>query len=100
MYDKLRLADRVDAIADGYSVDRPKPAPDLFLYAATQLGLDPAHCVVVEDAAVGIEAAIAAGMGTIGLGPVERFGGSAQLVLPNLAGVHLSDLQTQLAKLN
>jgi len=90
--EKLGLADRVDAIADGYSVDRPKPAPDLFLYAATQLGLDPAHCGVVEDAAVGIEAAIAAGMWTIGLGPVERFGGSAHLVLPNLAGVHLSDL--------
>ncbi|MEH1855624.1 MAG: beta-phosphoglucomutase [Nostoc sp.] len=96
--EKLGLADCVDAIADGYSVHRPKPAPDLFLYAATQLGIDPAHCLVVEDAAVGIEAAIAAGMWTIGLGPVERFGGSAHLVLPNLAGVHLSDLQTQLGK--
>lgn len=98
--EKLGIADYVDAIADGYSVDRPKPAPDLFLYAAAQLGLDPAHCVVVEDAAVGIEAAIAAGMGAIGLGPVDRFSGSAQLVLPNLTGVHLSDLQTQLDKLN
>lgn len=98
--EKLGIAEYVDAIADGYSVDRPKPAPDLFLYAAAQLGLDPAHCVVVEDAAVGIEAAIAAGMGAIGLGPVDRFGGSAQIVLPNLAGVHLSDIQTQLAKLN
>jgi len=96
--EKLGLADRVDAIADGYSVNRPKPAPDLFLFAATQLGLDPAHCVVVEDAAVGIEAAIAGGMWTIGLGPVERFGGSAHLVLPNLMGVHLSDLQTQLGR--
>ncbi|GBO51856.1 maltose phosphorylase / Trehalose phosphorylase [Pseudanabaena sp. lw0831] len=96
--EKLGLADRVDAIADGDSVAPPKPAPDLFLYAAAQLGLTPAHCVVVEDAAVGIEAAIAAGMRTIGLGPVERFGGSAHLVLPNLMGVHLSDLQTQLGK--
>ncbi len=96
--EKLGLADLVDAIADGESVAPPKPAPDLFLYAAAQLGLDPAHCVVVEDAAVGIEAAIAAGMRTIGLGPVERFGGSAHLVLPNLIGIHLSDLQTQLGK--
>ncbi|WP_373536828.1 beta-phosphoglucomutase [Microcoleus sp.] len=93
--EKLGIADRVDAIADGYSVDRPKPAPDIFLYAAAQLGLDPAHCVVVEDAAVGIEAAIAAGMGAIGLGPTERFGGAADRVLPNLVGVHLTDLQTQ-----
>ena len=96
--EKLGLVDRVDAIADGYSVNRPKPAPDLFLFAATQLGLDPAHCVVVEDAAVGIEAAITAGMWAIGLGPIKRFGGSADLVLPNLMGVHLSDLQTQLSR--
>jgi beta-phosphoglucomutase len=95
--EKLGLTDHVDAIADGYSVDRPKPAPDLFLYAAAQLGLDPAHCVVVEDAAVGIEAAIAAGMWTIGLGPVERLD-SADLVLPNLMGVHLADLKTKLGK--
>jgi len=96
--EKLGLADHVDAIADGDSVSPPKPAPDLFLYAAAQLGLNPANCVVVEDAAVGIEAAIAAGMRAIGLGPAERFGGSAHLVLPNLMGIHLSDLQTQLGK--
>ena len=93
--EKLGIADRVDAIADGHSVEHPKPAPDLFLYAATQLGLDPAHCVVVEDATVGIEAAIAAGMWTIKLGTVV---GAAHLVLPNLMGVHLSDLQTKLGK--
>ncbi|WP_373540992.1 beta-phosphoglucomutase [Chamaesiphon sp.] len=96
--EKLGLADRVDAIADGNSVEHPKPAPDLFLYAAAQLGLDPAHCVVVEDAAVGIEAAIAAGMWAVGLGSVDRFGGSAHIVLPNSIGVRLSDLQTQLGK--
>ena len=50
------------AIADGNSVEHPKPAPDLFLYAADLIGLKPSQCVVVEDAAVGIEAAIAAGM--------------------------------------
>jgi kojibiose phosphorylase len=95
--EKLGLADRVDAIADGYSVKHPKPAPDIFLYAAAQLGLDPARCVVVEDAAVGIEAAIAAKMWTIGIGPVDRLG-SAHIVLPNLMDVHLADLQTKLGK--
>jgi kojibiose phosphorylase len=95
---KLGIANLVDAIADGYSVEHPKPAPDLFLYAATQLGLDPAHCVVVEDAPAGVEAAIAAGMWAIGLGPGDRFGGSAHIVLPNLMGVHLSNLQTQLGR--
>jgi kojibiose phosphorylase len=92
---KLGIADRLDAIADGYSVQRPKPAPDLFLHAAELLGLEPAQCVVVEDAAAGIEAALAAGMETVGIGPSERVG-NAQVILPNLAGVHWSDLYTKL----
>jgi beta-phosphoglucomutase len=93
--EKLGIAAHVDAIADGYSVEKPKPAPDLFLYAATLLGLAPAHCVVVEDAPVGVAAAIAAGMGSIGIGSPSRVG-AANLVLPNLIGVHLRDLQTKL----
>ncbi len=93
---KLGIANLVDAIADGYSVEHPKPAPDLFLYTATQLELDPAHCVVVEDAPAGVEAAIAASMWAIGLGTGDRFGGSAHIVLPNLMDVHLTNLQTQL----
>jgi len=95
--DKLGIADRVDAIADGYSVEHPKPAPDLFLYAASQLGLDPAHCVVVEDAPAGIVAAIAAGMWVIGLGSGVD---AAHIVLPSLMGIHLSDLQTKLGRLH
>lgn len=93
--EKLGIAEHVDAIADGYSVDRPKPAPDIFLYAATQLGLAPVHCVVVEDAPVGVAAAIAAGMWSIGIGSPSRVG-AANIVLPNLMGVHLTELQTKL----
>ena len=103
--DKLGIADRVDVIADGYCVEHPKPAPDLFLYAATQLGIAPAHCVVVEDAPAGIAAAIAAGMWAIGLGSavgvassIGNQAGAAHIVLPNLMGAHLSELQTKLAK--
>lgn len=90
--EKLGIADKVDAIADGYSVERPKPAPDLFLFAANQLGLEPARCVVVEDAAAGIEAALAAGMWAVGLGPSERVG-TAHVILPSLADVTWTDLQ-------
>lgn len=39
-----------------------KPAPDLFLMAARKLDVDPADCLVLEDAPVGIQAAISAGM--------------------------------------
>ncbi|MGJ5674310.1 MAG: beta-phosphoglucomutase [Nostochopsis sp.] len=96
--EKLGIANRIDAIADGYSVQRPKPAPDLFLYAANQLGLEPSQVIVVEDAEAGIEAALAGQMWTIGLGPATRVG-TAHIVLPSLAGVHWTDLNAKLKEL-
>ncbi|MEU5320028.1 HAD family phosphatase [Streptomyces sp. NPDC021056] len=48
-------------------VERGKPAPDVFLEAARRLGADPAHCVVLEDAAPGAAAAHAAGMRCIAI---------------------------------
>lgn len=89
--ERLGILDRVDAIADGLSVKNSKPAPDVFLHAASQLNISPAHCVVVEDATSGIEAALRAGMWSVGLGPVERVG-DAHVVLPNLQNVHWQDL--------
>ena len=95
---KLGIADKVDAIADGYSVDRPKPAPDLFLFAANLLGLQPSQCVVVEDAAAGVEAALAAGMFAVGIGPESRFP-RAHVVLSGLSGVRWTDLQAMLSRI-
>ena len=86
---RLGIADLLDAISDGNSVERQKPAPDLFLHAAHQLNLKPDECVVVEDAAAGIEAALAGGFHTVGLGPHERVG-DAEVVLESLDGVKLS----------
>jgi HAD superfamily hydrolase (TIGR01509 family) len=57
---KFRI--EVDAIASSEDVKRGKPNPDLFLFAAEKLGVEPRNCVVVEDSDVGIEAARAAGM--------------------------------------
>jgi beta-phosphoglucomutase len=94
--EKLGIEHLVDAISDGYSVTHPKPAPDLFLHAAAQLGLPPAVCVVVEDAAAGVEAAIAGGFHSVGLGPVERVG-AAQAVFPSLQGLHLSQILAALS---
>ena len=84
--ERLGIGPAVDAIADGYSVSRQKPAPDLFLHAARQLQLPPAQCVVFEDAEAGVEAALAGGMWAVGLGPESRVG-QAHLVLPDLQGV-------------
>jgi HAD superfamily hydrolase (TIGR01509 family) len=47
-------------------VPRPKPAPDLFLHAATCLDASPSRCVVIEDSEIGIRAAKAAGMRVLG----------------------------------
>jgi HAD superfamily hydrolase (TIGR01509 family) len=47
-------------------VARPKPAPDLFLYAAHQRDADPARTIVVEDSVAGVQAGVAAGMSVIG----------------------------------
>lgn len=91
----LGIGEYIDAIADGYSVTRSKPAPDLFLHAAAQLNLSPQNCVVVEDANSGIQAALAAQMWAVGLGPKERFE-NADVVLPNLADIHWQDLLSQL----
>ncbi|MBD2778556.1 beta-phosphoglucomutase [Iningainema sp. BLCCT55] len=93
--EKLGIADRMDAIADGYSVENPKPAPDLFLFAAKELGLEPAQCLVVEDAASGVEAALAGGMWAVGLGTESRVG-AAHVVLPSLEGVHWEDIKAKL----
>jgi HAD superfamily hydrolase (TIGR01509 family) len=43
-------------------VARSKPAPDLFLYAANALRVEPAHCLVIEDSVMGVRAGQAAGM--------------------------------------
>jgi len=44
------------------AVPHPKPAPDVYLYAARAMGRTPDQCLVVEDSLVGVQAALAAGM--------------------------------------
>lgn len=48
------------------AVERPKPAPDLYLHAARRLGVEPARCIVVEDSVPGSTAGLAAGMTVVG----------------------------------
>lgn len=88
---RLGILDAFDAISDGHSVDRAKPAPDVFLYAAHQMGVPPEACVVVEDAQSGVEAALAAGMITVGVGPVERVG-AAHFCYPSTAAIDLDEI--------
>ena len=59
-----------DRIFSATEVEHGKPAPDLFLHAATTLGWEPADCAVVEDSRAGVEAALAAGMTPFGYAAV------------------------------
>ncbi|MFE6551638.1 HAD family hydrolase [Streptomyces sp. NPDC057746] len=56
------LASRFTAYVSADEVAHGKPAPDVFIEAARRLGVSPADCVVLEDAAPGVAAAYAAGM--------------------------------------
>lgn len=59
--------DSFEVIITGDDVQNKKPAPDVFLKAAEQLGILPKHCLVIEDAINGIQAAQSGGMHSIGL---------------------------------
>ncbi len=72
--DYLDAMQYFDVIGDGTKVKNSKPAPDVFLYAANEMGLEPSGCIVVEDAYSGVDAAIAGGFFSIGIGPKERVG--------------------------
>lgn len=69
-------------------VARGKPAPDLFLYAARRMGVDPAACAVVEDSGPGVEAARAAGMRAFGYAggptPAGRLEGPGTVVFDDM----------------
>jgi HAD superfamily hydrolase (TIGR01509 family) len=58
-----RFADRIFSAAD---VARGKPAPDIFLHAASRCGVQPRDCAVIEDSPVGVVAGVAAGMTVYG----------------------------------
>jgi kojibiose phosphorylase len=93
--DRLGITDMFDVIGDGYSVEEHKPDPALFLFAAEQLGVAPANAVVVEDAEAGVEAAVAGGFLSIGIGPADRVG-QATIVLDSFEGLTLADVLERL----
>ena len=66
--DKLQIADFFIAIIDGNQIKHSKPDPEVFLLAAQKLELQPANCLVVEDAEAGVEAAIRGGFQVAGIG--------------------------------
>lgn len=85
---RLELEYLFDCLADAAKVAHSKPAPDIFLAAAEGVGIDPAHCIGVEDAEAGIDAIHAAGMRAIGIGSYDALH-KADLLLPDTAELDL-----------
>lgn len=86
--EKIGVLPFFDAVIDGTKVTRGKPDPQTFLLAAEALHTEPEHCVVFEDATAGVEAAIAGGMRTIGVGDPETLH-RADMVIPGFEGIGL-----------
>ena len=85
--DVLGWHGRFDAIVTAEDVSRGKPDPEVFLVAAKRLHTEPFACIVVEDAAAGIQAAHAAGMRAIGIGLAPAIA-DADLLTPSLTVLH------------
>jgi len=84
---RLKNGELIDATVTGGDVKNGKPDPQVFLLAAEKLKLRPKQCAVVEDAPVGVEAALRAGMAAIaltGTAPRDVLGARAHLVVDSL----------------
>jgi len=80
-----------DAVADGNQIKNSKPDPELFLLAVEKLGVSPEDCLVIEDADAGIEAGIAGGMKTLGVGFASN-NKKADIKSEDLSTVSVDDL--------
>jgi HAD superfamily hydrolase (TIGR01509 family) len=79
------LLDRFAVIVTGDEVDRPKPAPDIYLVACRRLDTEPADAVALEDSPTGVAAAKAAGMQVIGVPYLPDLVLDADVVATSLA---------------
>lgn len=87
-----RLEGLFDVVISGEMVEHGKPAPDIFLLAAAQLGVAPEACLVLEDSPRGIDAAKAAGMLAIGVrSAYEMDLSAADEVIANIAAFNPAD---------
>ena len=94
-YDRFGIGDKVQTTVSPADGLRGKPHPDIFLEAAKRLGVDPAECLVFEDAPLGVEAARRAGMKAIALTTTmgaEAFASFDNVVaiVPDLQDIELS----------
>lgn len=90
---QVQIGRYLDALIDGSKVTKGKPHPEVFLKAAEEMGVEPAHCVVFEDAQAGIDAARNGGMRTIGVGSQQVLQ-HADMIIPGLSEINLEKIRT------
>ncbi len=74
---RVGLIQAFDAIVDASQVSQGKPHPETFIKAAELLGIAPENCLVFEDSAAGVQAAVSGGMKAVGIGSAEDLPGAA-----------------------
>jgi HAD superfamily hydrolase (TIGR01549 family) len=96
----LHLTDKFGAnVFSADMVPRGKPHPDIFLLAADRLGVNPRSCLVIEDSAGGVRAAVAAGMTTVGLCAASHIRDGHHLKLREAGAVHLANSWDEVEKI-
>ena len=90
---RLGIAELFDHVVDANRISRSKPDPEIFLAAASALGVAPGECLGVEDAAAGIASIHAAGMAAVGIGHALALA-EAEVVLPSVAALDMGTFTT------
>ncbi|WP_426702210.1 beta-phosphoglucomutase [Rhodanobacter sp. Col0626] len=93
LLERLGIAELFDYVVDAAAISRSKPDPEIFLAAASGLGVSPGDCIGVEDAAVGIASIHAAGMAAVGIGHAHALA-EADVLLPNVAAFDIRNFMT------
>jgi len=86
----LGITDKFHYVVDAAKIGRGKPDPEIFLKAASELGVSPADCMGVEDAVAGVASIKSAGMWALGIGDPTVLQ-QADRVIPSLAHFELQD---------
>jgi beta-phosphoglucomutase len=91
---KIDLLHYFDAIIDGNNISKGKPDPEVFQLGAEAVAATPSQCIVFEDAQAGIQAALAAGMYTVGIGAAKTLA-QAHLVFEKFTDFNWAILQKE-----
>jgi beta-phosphoglucomutase len=89
--EQLQLRTYFDAIIDGNTITKNKPDSEIFIRAAAAVNSSPKNCIVFENTVTGIEAAVSAGMRTVGVGEAKLLK-DADIVIPDFEYITYSEI--------